>query len=133
MWAMGVLLYEMVTGVFPFKATNQAALIIKILSKDYDPLPETVNESTAKLVKNMLNKNQEKRPSLPKILKSSILASRAKDLSLLHLLPVEERNSSQNIRSSLDVSGNFVKRNMELQKKIKEGVSCIIKRLKSCK
>ncbi|CAM9596832.1 unnamed protein product, partial [Phaeothamnion confervicola] len=39
MWALGVVLYEMLTLRRPFTASNQCALILRILSGRYEPLP----------------------------------------------------------------------------------------------
>jgi NIMA (never in mitosis gene a)-related kinase len=70
-WALGCILYEMATYKHPFNATNQGALILKILRGKYDPISN--KEYTAdlkKMVDVLLEKNHFKRPAITEIIKN---------------------------------------------------------------
>eukprot|EP01102_Stenamoeba_stenopodia_P011578 TRINITY_DN3574_c0_g1_i1.p1 TRINITY_DN3574_c0_g1~~TRINITY_DN3574_c0_g1_i1.p1 ORF type:complete len:388 (-),score=52.59 TRINITY_DN3574_c0_g1_i1:65-1228(-) len=66
-WSMGVCLYTMVVGHFPFTASNDAELIRKIKSGRYEQLPFTVSDSLKDLLKRMLQVNKQKRFTLREI------------------------------------------------------------------
>lgn len=66
-WSMGVCLYTMVVGQFPFSAPNDAELMRKIKSGRYEDLPTTVSESLKDLLKRMLQVNHQKRFTLQEI------------------------------------------------------------------
>ncbi len=70
-WALGCILYEMATYQHPFNATNQGALIIKILSGNYEPIKnKDYSNDLRRMVKTMLEKIYLKRPSIKDILKN---------------------------------------------------------------
>ena len=49
-WALGCVLYEMCTLKHPFDASNQGALILKIVSGKYQRVPATYSKPLRKLV-----------------------------------------------------------------------------------
>ncbi|MBN2342498.1 MAG: serine/threonine protein kinase [Deltaproteobacteria bacterium] len=63
-YAMGVIMYQMLTGHLPFDAPNYNALLIKILTED-PPLPETLNpdlpEDIADTIKIAMARDPEER------------------------------------------------------------------------
>lgn len=63
-YAMGVIMYQMLTGHLPFDAPNYNALLIKILTED-PPLPETLNpdlpEDVAETIKIAMARDVEDR------------------------------------------------------------------------
>ena len=69
-WALGCILYELLTFNHPFTATNQAALFIKILNNKYNPFPPGVPEDLKNMVDFILEKDYEKRPSMKDIITS---------------------------------------------------------------
>jgi NIMA (never in mitosis gene a)-related kinase len=67
-WALGCILYEMCTFKHPFDATNQGALILKIMKGKYEPIPREYSNELKNLVDLLLEKNHFKRPSIFDIL-----------------------------------------------------------------
>jgi len=67
-WALGCILYEMCSYKRPFNASNQAALILKILKGKYDPIPKEYSSELSKIIQSTLQINYEKRPTVLKLL-----------------------------------------------------------------
>ena len=67
-WALGVVLYEMVSLVQPFLCNNIAATILKIVSGSPDPLPEKLGAGVRSVVDGMLQKRPQSRPSAASLL-----------------------------------------------------------------
>lgn len=63
-WALGILLYEMLTGKLPFEADTMASLCYQITMAEFPP-PQTLNpavsENVAKIVRRCLEKNPAER------------------------------------------------------------------------
>ena len=68
MWALGCILYEMCTLRHPFDARNQGALILKILRGMYQPVSPQYSLALRNLIKVLLSKDSEKRPSITQVL-----------------------------------------------------------------
>ena len=81
-WALGCILYELITFNHPFTASNQAALFIKILHGNYTPLPERTSKDLINMVKFILQKNSNKRPSMKDIITSKTFIAHARLLGL---------------------------------------------------
>eukprot|EP00672_Neobodo_designis_P028029 CAMPEP_0174835462 /NCGR_PEP_ID=MMETSP1114-20130205/5416_1 /TAXON_ID=312471 /ORGANISM="Neobodo designis, Strain CCAP 1951/1" /LENGTH=353 /DNA_ID=CAMNT_0016069411 /DNA_START=393 /DNA_END=1454 /DNA_ORIENTATION=+ len=86
MWSMGCILYALVTGRFPFGSAIGPALEHRILNTPIDPLPDTVDPEVADLIHGLLQKDPEKRLTLPKVAAHPFLAED-------HLTVVEEEAS----------------------------------------
>jgi NIMA (never in mitosis gene a)-related kinase len=70
-WALGCILYEMATFKHPFNATNQGALILKILRGKYDPISsKEISSDLKKMVDVLLEKSYFKRPHVTEIIKN---------------------------------------------------------------
>ena len=65
---MGVILYELLALEQPFKASNMAALIVKICTVKQAELPAEYSAELRALVASMLQKRPEKRPTAEEIL-----------------------------------------------------------------
>ena len=83
-WALGCVLYELCTFNHPFESTNQASLIKKILEQNPKPIPTTFDYNFNILVKQLLQKEKNKRPSCKIILKLPYVMKKAKELRLYH-------------------------------------------------
>ena len=120
----------MIAKKYPFNATNQAALIMKILNQPYEPLPEKTPKIFKTLIKNMLEKNVDKRATLTKILNSKLFNTKLEEMGMKHLLPRMKRKSTKEpqdetnddsrkesvMLSPADSVNGFMKKNMEISK-----------------
>eukprot|EP01022_Parablepharisma_sp_SALTPOND_P013111 TRINITY_DN172_c0_g1_i1.p2 TRINITY_DN172_c0_g1~~TRINITY_DN172_c0_g1_i1.p2 ORF type:complete len:446 (+),score=41.67 TRINITY_DN172_c0_g1_i1:2798-4135(+) len=69
-WSLGILLYEMVHGYTPFKATTQHVIFTNILENKFKFSPE-VKDDLKDLIKMMLNAEFKERPSIEEIMEHS--------------------------------------------------------------
>ncbi|APR80134.1 serine/threonine protein kinase [Minicystis rosea] len=60
-WALGVVLYEMLTGRHPFTAASYAALLPKIIESPYPPLPDAIPREVSTVVAGCLAKDRADR------------------------------------------------------------------------
>ena len=74
-WALGCILYELVTLDKPFKAANIQSLNIKIIKSDYKPIVNTFNDLDIELFKKIIQmcliKCEDRRASIDDILEIS--------------------------------------------------------------
>ncbi|XP_072126794.1 NIMA-related kinase 12 [Mobula birostris] len=70
-WALGCLLFELCALKPAFHAKNLLSLFYKIVKGEYDCVPKNYSENLHDLIKNLLRKCPEERPSASTILKSS--------------------------------------------------------------
>ena len=70
-WALGCILYELLTFNHPFTANTQPALFIKILNSKFNPFPPGVPEDLKDMVEFILQKNDKERPSMKDIITSN--------------------------------------------------------------
>jgi serine/threonine protein kinase len=64
MWALGCVLYEIVTFKKPFDSENISGVFDQIINKEFDPLPPNVDPSMRMLINALLNKDPSKRPDV---------------------------------------------------------------------
>ncbi|KAF0696462.1 Aste57867_12783 [Aphanomyces stellatus] len=67
-WSLGCILYELLTGRCPFRASSYPALVQKITSCDYDPLSPAIRLPLRHLVATMLSLRAEDRPTVDTVL-----------------------------------------------------------------
>ena len=67
-WALGVVLYVLLTGRFPFKAKTEKELFMRIQMGQFIP-PPTMTFDAKRLVSRMLSVDPTKRPSATEILR----------------------------------------------------------------
>jgi serine/threonine protein kinase len=73
-WALGVLLYAMLMGSFPFRGSNDRDLYRKILESDLH-FSDSLSASGRDLLNLLFNKNPDKRPSCKEILSHKWLST----------------------------------------------------------
>jgi serine/threonine protein kinase len=75
-WALGVVLFVMVTGTYPFQETRPAALFQKIQqASDAVVFPAHVSKSTCALIRQMLDRDPSHRPTAAALLEDPQLCS----------------------------------------------------------
>lgn len=65
-WALGVLLYRLLSGDYPFKANSDRELFIKISQGKYE-IPSSWNPSLADLLSSIFNLDPSQRPSITNV------------------------------------------------------------------
>eukprot|EP00826_Nyctotherus_ovalis_P063202 TRINITY_DN9248_c0_g2_i1.p1 TRINITY_DN9248_c0_g2~~TRINITY_DN9248_c0_g2_i1.p1 ORF type:complete len:376 (+),score=75.05 TRINITY_DN9248_c0_g2_i1:265-1392(+) len=79
-WSLGVILYAMLSGRFPFRGNSESELY-KSISKGVYSTPKGVSEDAAKLLASLLNPDPFKRPTCSNILKDPFLRAESADIS----------------------------------------------------
>ena len=131
-WALGCILYELLTFSHPFTANSQPALFIKILNSNFNPFPPGVPEDLKHMVEFILQKDCVERPSMEEILTSysfqynAIRIGLEKDLK--HVLKVDNL-PIYNINKILNNAHTFIKQISN--SKNSEGNNNVIKNQKS--
>ena len=110
-WALGVLLYEMMTFKMPFNANSLPALSLKILRGLYQPPPSYYSKDLINLVKLCLNLEPKKRPNAENILKMDFIKKRICGY-------LEEINFNENLSMTIIKKYKQKKENEKFNKKI---------------
>ena len=79
-WALGCILYEMVTLRHAFDADSMEGLVLKILRGSYPPIPGHYSPDLKRLVADMLTKEPAKRPSIGQVLQKEFISKRISKL-----------------------------------------------------
>ena len=66
-WAVGVILYELITLKKPFESETITGVLNQIVRCAYEPLPEDTDANLKMLVVALLNKDFNKRPSISEV------------------------------------------------------------------
>jgi serine/threonine-protein kinase len=93
-WSLGVVMYEALTGTLPHEAANYNALMVRILTRDADPIltrrPD-LPPSLAAIVDDCLRRDRERRPT------AGVLAARL-EASLLELQTIRYGGPPPSVR-----------------------------------
>ncbi|CAB4035030.1 serine threonine- kinase Nek8-like, partial [Paramuricea clavata] len=81
-WALGCILYEMITLKRAFEALNLPALVKKILTGAVPPMTGTYSNEIKDLVTSLLNREPDKRPSIKEVLANPLLINTFMDLPI---------------------------------------------------
>eukprot|EP00899_Mesostigma_viride_P000962 jgi/Mesvir1/10867/Mv14208-RA.2 len=76
-WALGCVLYEMLTLRHAFEAMNLNGLAMKVLAGNYIPVPASYSQEMGRLIKLLLASDPAARPSLPMLLNHPLVRSTA--------------------------------------------------------
>ena len=83
-WALGGILYEMMTNNCAFFDNNFMLLYQKILSAVYDPIETNYSQPLKDIVTSMLVVDAQSRPEIKDILKNDFLIEKSKSLGLIN-------------------------------------------------
>lgn len=81
-WSLGCVLYELCTLRHPFDASNQGALILKIITGKYPPIPSSFSSGLRGLLDACLERNTSKRPDTAGLFRLSSVIQQASALSV---------------------------------------------------
>lgn len=96
MWAVGVILYELITLKKPFDSDSINGVFEKIVKQPLEPLPQSVDSNLKMLVGALLNKDYNKRPNIFQVAKIPCVKK--------HIIQfVDENNFREEVMSILDL------------------------------
>jgi len=87
-WSLGIVLYVMTIGRFPFKGNNMVQLFENISSGKYD-IPDWVENNLRNLLTNIININPENRYSLEEIKRHSWMKIKLPKETPIPILPID--------------------------------------------
>ena len=107
-WALGVVLYEMMTGQHPFNAQNEGALIRKIMRGVYDTPPPHFSASLREILKLCLTFSPVQRPTSALLMNHAVIRTKAKelDIDLYATLPEASSSSSSTAAAAAAAAAN---------------------------
>ncbi|KAA6399034.1 MAG: putative protein kinase, cAMP-dependent, catalytic chain, partial [Streblomastix strix] len=76
-WAVGVIVTELVTGVHPFTGRNSEEISTKIRDGKFAPLPDHVQGEMKQMIVKMLSVDMTKRPTVEKLLQTELMKHQA--------------------------------------------------------
>ena len=133
-WALGVLLYEMMTFKMPFNANSLPSLSLKIIRGYYQSPPTSYSKDLVDLVKKCLNLDPKKRPSVENILKLPFMKKRIfgfleevqfdEDLSITIIKKYKEKKENEKIRRKKIIENKKLENNnvRQSQQKISNNI-----------
>ncbi|XP_063793114.1 uncharacterized protein LOC134948806 isoform X1 [Pseudophryne corroboree] len=105
-WALGCLLYEMCAFKPAFDATNLISLFYKIVKGEYLPLPDCYSTDLHLLVRTILDKCPESRPSANSILSSGVVQGHLKKFIQKHEFKLYKQHLDKNENREMHSSEN---------------------------
>ncbi|PRP74614.1 NIMA-related kinase 4-like [Planoprotostelium fungivorum] len=92
-WALGCILYEMVTMRQAFDAKEMGGLMMKVIKGNAPSIPSTFSPQLAEIVRSLLNKRPDKRPNCSTIFKTPYMKKHAESSPILRSI-LEQLNPS---------------------------------------
>ncbi|KAA6387216.1 MAG: putative G2-specific protein kinase nim-1, partial [Streblomastix strix] len=72
-FSLGIIVFQLLTGQHPFKATSDEEIINKIKKGEYQKIPNWVSAEMKKLVEQMLSSEPSKRPTTQQIMQQELI------------------------------------------------------------
>lgn len=101
-WAMGVIVYELATLKKPFDGDNIQNLFHQIINTPIDILPEGTNSDIQLVVKALLNKDKDKRPTIFAVAKIPCIKAKIEEF-------IKEHNCNDEVISFFDSDPTGIK------------------------
>lgn len=83
-WALGCVLYEMCMLKHAFESSSLMGLVYKIVSDHYDPIPSFYSQELNDLLRQLLNKQANERPSVEELLSNPYVCRHVQRAGLFH-------------------------------------------------
>ena len=81
-WSAGCIIYEMASLRMPFRGTSMQVLYSNVMKGEFAPIPLTYSDDLFKIIKLMLIKNPQKRPSAQDLLNNEIILDKIEKYEL---------------------------------------------------
>ena len=80
-WSVGCIIYEMATLRMPFRGTSMQVLYTNVMKGEFAPLPSRYSDDLMNIIKLILVKNPQKRPSAEDLLNNDIILNKIEKYS----------------------------------------------------
>lgn len=97
-WSLGCILYEMVTLKHAFDANSMKALMARILSGQYAPVPSVYHATLQPLIDGMLQQKVDKRLSIQQVMKTAFVEQHVERMYQAHDLDASLKKQQQQIK-----------------------------------
>ena len=81
-WSAGCIIYEMSSLKMPFRGTSMQMLYNNVMKGNFDPIPSRYSKDLMEIIKLILIRNPNKRPSAEDLLKNSIIIKKMEKLGM---------------------------------------------------
>ena len=81
-WSAGCIIYEMASLKMPFRGTSMQVLYSNVMKGEYSPIPLIYSDDLMNVIKLMLVKNPQKRPSAQDLLNNEIILDKIEKFGL---------------------------------------------------
>ena len=99
-WALGCILYELINFKHPFNASNQAALLLKIINGNYEKFNYEISDDLKQIVCLLLEKNIKLRPYISDIIRIDIFIKKTKEFGFSDFFDkTEKKNEEKKIKN----------------------------------
>eukprot|EP01060_Flectonema_neradi_P031949 TRINITY_DN4982_c0_g1_i2.p1 TRINITY_DN4982_c0_g1~~TRINITY_DN4982_c0_g1_i2.p1 ORF type:complete len:675 (+),score=140.45 TRINITY_DN4982_c0_g1_i2:242-2026(+) len=119
-WALGVILYQLVSLKRPFEATNIMALVNSIMNDVPKALPRGTPHELSALVRELLSKDPRHRPDITELMRKPIVAEALAYQANKIKHELRQISLTADMQSSADVKGNSTDSLLEYQKELRE-------------